>query len=242
MVGAVALALMDVVYPLGTGSRWSNNELRYSLRSLEMYYPDIGNVYVVGNCPSWVAGVNVVGCLDLYGKDYLRNALAKVMSVAVLRSASDSLLLMNDDMYLLREMADFPHCHVGPFPSGSPKGYYPEADTATLKYLRVNGVAEPLNFAIHRPRVIDRNLFREICWPLIGRHESLRWDSVYFNLARVSATYAPDVKARSWEEWQQLKQRPDLDCFSTSNGVVRQPKMQRLLSTLFPTRSRFEKV
>ena len=28
---------MDIVYCLGNGSKWDNNELRYSLRSVERY-------------------------------------------------------------------------------------------------------------------------------------------------------------------------------------------------------------
>jgi len=43
-----ASARVDVVYPLSNGSHWDNNELRYSLRSLEKYALNLGRVFVVG--------------------------------------------------------------------------------------------------------------------------------------------------------------------------------------------------
>jgi len=45
---------IDVVYPLGTGSKWGDNELRYSLRSLEKNFPDLGRVFIVGHKPPWL--------------------------------------------------------------------------------------------------------------------------------------------------------------------------------------------
>lgn len=40
---------MDIVYVIGTGSRWDNNELRYSLRSICHHGFNLGQVYIVGD-------------------------------------------------------------------------------------------------------------------------------------------------------------------------------------------------
>ena len=48
---------VDVVYALGTGSKWQDNELRYSLRSLEKFCGNLGRVFIVGHKPDWVTGV-----------------------------------------------------------------------------------------------------------------------------------------------------------------------------------------
>lgn len=49
---------IDVVYVLGNGSKWNDNELRYSLRSIEMYLDGYRNIYIIG-------GINKEGFLDL---------------------------------------------------------------------------------------------------------------------------------------------------------------------------------
>ena len=40
---------MDIVYVIGTGSKWQNNELRYSLRSICRFGRHLGDVYIVGD-------------------------------------------------------------------------------------------------------------------------------------------------------------------------------------------------
>lgn len=37
---------MDILYVIGRGSKWENNELRYSLRSLEKNGINVGNIFI----------------------------------------------------------------------------------------------------------------------------------------------------------------------------------------------------
>lgn len=46
---------MDIIYSIGSGSTWDNNELRYSLRSLDMYGKSYDRVFVVGNIPEFLS-------------------------------------------------------------------------------------------------------------------------------------------------------------------------------------------
>ena len=39
---------MDVVYILGKGSVWKDNEIRYSLRSIEKHLTGFDRVFIVG--------------------------------------------------------------------------------------------------------------------------------------------------------------------------------------------------
>ena len=48
---------MDVVYILGTGSTSNDNEIRYSLRSIEKYLIGFNVVYIVGECPKFLKGI-----------------------------------------------------------------------------------------------------------------------------------------------------------------------------------------
>ena len=47
---------MDILYIIGEGcSQCNNNELRYSLRSIEKYGKGVDRVFVVGYCPEWLS-------------------------------------------------------------------------------------------------------------------------------------------------------------------------------------------
>lgn len=55
---------MDVLYYIGGGSMHNNNELRYSLRSLQKHCRDLGKVWVVGNKPDFLQNVEYVWLED----------------------------------------------------------------------------------------------------------------------------------------------------------------------------------
>lgn len=46
---------MTIVYVIGRGSQWGNNELRYSLRSIAKYGQNIDRVIVAGYPPLWLS-------------------------------------------------------------------------------------------------------------------------------------------------------------------------------------------
>ncbi len=41
---------IDLVYILGKGSKWSDNEIRFSLRSIEKYF-DYRKIFIIGEKP-----------------------------------------------------------------------------------------------------------------------------------------------------------------------------------------------
>ena len=59
---------MDIVIPLGTESRWHDNELRFTLRSIEKHLTGYRNVIIVGWCPPWVQNVVHIKKEDWAGK------------------------------------------------------------------------------------------------------------------------------------------------------------------------------
>ena len=50
---------MDILYVVGTGSKWDNNELRYSLRSIDKYGINIDRVFIVGTKPDFCDGKSI---------------------------------------------------------------------------------------------------------------------------------------------------------------------------------------
>jgi hypothetical protein len=46
---------LDVLIPLGSGSKWQNNELRYCLRSIEKFASSFDRIFVIGDDPGFLS-------------------------------------------------------------------------------------------------------------------------------------------------------------------------------------------
>jgi hypothetical protein len=92
----------DVVY-LMAKSKW-DQELKYSLRSLERFFPQLGKVWIVGHLPEFIDPTTVV---HLPETNFLQNGVF-VESTAVrllneqLEGLTEDFILAQDDNYLLR--------------------------------------------------------------------------------------------------------------------------------------------
>lgn len=133
---------MDVVYILGSGSVWNDNEIRYSLRSLYDNVFDLGTVFVVGERPDWLANVNHVPVPDSYPEKW-QNAFLKVRHACTLPELSEEFLLMNDDFYFTQPQraADYPFFY---------SGFLPGWRVGTNEILRNYGHSFR-NYAVHVP-------------------------------------------------------------------------------------------
>ncbi len=87
--------MKDIVYPLGKGSVWKNNELRYSLRSFEKFAIGIRNVYLVGEFPDWINGIINLPCKDGPNKEI--NIANKIYTACLDPNLSDDFIFANDD-------------------------------------------------------------------------------------------------------------------------------------------------
>ena len=95
----------DAVYPLGVGSKWDKNELRYSLRSLEANFAELGNVYVVGYRPEWLAGAIHIPCDDPLPRNKDGNIIRKILRACRTPELSEEFLQVSDDQILLRPLS-----------------------------------------------------------------------------------------------------------------------------------------
>jgi radical SAM superfamily enzyme YgiQ (UPF0313 family) len=92
---------LDVVYVLGTGSNWDDNELRYSLRSLERNLSGLRSVYIVGHKPEWVQNVVHIPAEDPYGRNKDGNMIHKLLVACERDELSDVFISISDDQLLL---------------------------------------------------------------------------------------------------------------------------------------------
>jgi hypothetical protein len=144
---------MDIVYPLGKGTTWDNNEIRYSLRSVEKFLSGVENVWVVGEKPSWLKNVIHLPFPDITGVPW-RNTMAKLLHVCKQADLSDEFLYMNDDFFLhdYFDIETFPYLYRGNLPAGRRVSRLAalnrkENTTEILKQMRIT----TLDYDMHAP-------------------------------------------------------------------------------------------
>ena len=179
---------MDYVYICRSGD---NDELKYSLRSIEENMPE-GRVWVVGHRPIWYIG-DFISVDDIGGKfDNIRNCIKTVSEHSEI---SDDFVLMNDDFFALRPINKLNNYHGGLLENKimrykelrmAPK--YIRLLELTLKQLKESGINNPIDYDIHIPMTINKTMLKDaINLAFFPR-------SAYGNLAKLEATKITDVK------------------------------------------------
>ena len=99
--------LTDLVYVVGAGSRWQNNELRFSLRSVSANLKNVGNIFIVGEYPDFIKNCIHVPCEDIFDPAINAdgNMTHKLLKVCKRPDLSEDFLFMNDDFIINQPIA-----------------------------------------------------------------------------------------------------------------------------------------
>lgn len=105
---------MDIVYLLGSGSKWQNNEIRFSLRSVQKHIKGYRKIFVIGECPEWITGVEHLSFEEKF-KIPDKNIADKLAFAANHKKISANFLYMNDDIFFVKDfdIKDIPTTHKG---------------------------------------------------------------------------------------------------------------------------------
>lgn len=241
--------ITDLFYPVRPGSWWNYNDLKYSLRSVDMHYhtdghANYGQVFIVGTLPAFLDPDKVI---HIPAKDAsasaIRNVKAKLELVTRDERLSDNFLLMNDDMFFLRDCAELPTYHLGTLHhalavSEAPGiGYWFKVTDATRDRLMKDFVGEPLNYEVHAPMMLNKELATNTLWAM-PKDADLLFRSIYGNRYLVDGTLLHrDFKIHN----EQMFQNNVYSEFaSTSPTSIRLATVQAWLAELFPFPSRWE--
>ena len=96
---------VDAVFVIGTGSKNDNEELKYALRNLERNCPFVRDVYISGECPSWV-DTSVVKHLkwpDRFRHAKDANIIDKLRHACEQPGIAKKILFCSDDQFQTRE-------------------------------------------------------------------------------------------------------------------------------------------
>jgi hypothetical protein len=238
---------MDILYILGTGSTWKDNELRYSLRSVEKNIVDSGNVFIVGEKPDWLQNVYHISFPDAYQKKWC-NVYSKLTRACKSPALSSDFLLFNDDFFILQ-----------PIKAENYPFYFSSIMATQNSFLKTKVLTTPeiiaslmpkshgpvRNFSVHRPVRINKKKYAEMPQPDLtmagycGRN-------YYCNFYNVPGIQCPDVNISPNMTISQIERlvanRTDISIFS---DTARRPSFQEWINKKFPSPSTptlFEKI
>ncbi|MGD1848800.1 MAG: hypothetical protein ACFB10_25700 [Salibacteraceae bacterium] len=96
---------MDAVFPLSNGSKWNDNELRYTLRSLHQNFTPLNKIWIVGgHLPAWIKNARHLPFADPYRSSKDANLITAIIIACLEPDLSDDFLFMSDDQMLLRPL------------------------------------------------------------------------------------------------------------------------------------------
>lgn len=181
--------MKDLVYVVGTGSKWADNELRFSLRSVAKNLTGYGKVWIIGECPCFVQGVEhrYYPDNDLSGNNNDANMIDKIL-FACQQEISEEFIFMNDDFFILKPMhvEDIPVMHKGDMTEKPQQfwritGIWQQRLLNTFNSLKARGMTTML-YDMHCPMPMNKKLFPEVIKDWDYRPEpGLNFRSIYGN-------------------------------------------------------------
>lgn len=216
----------------------NNEELRYSIRSVEKNAP-VRNVWVVGGKPEWYTG-NFIPTKPI-GNAYenVRNNLRHVLATPEI---SEDFVLMNDDFFIIRNVNSVSLYYGGLLSNRYREhqelvgpNFYANFLRKTDTVLKQMGIREPLNYELHVPMPFNKTKLAET----IDQRFSIR--SFYGNMHGLGGEdIVKDVKIYSHVSFVASSSSLDngTPFVSTEDGSFIQIK--DYLQSLFPDPSCYE--
>ena len=236
---------MDLCYVLGTGSSWDNNELRYSLRSIETYLSGIEKVFVVGHRPNFLTNVIHLPFSDRFPCKE-KNIMLKLARACGHPELSTEFLHIHDDHFCLapQEAELIPYWHGGALErtakSVKQGNHWRDAVLNTHKVLTLRGLTTD-NYDLHYPMIFNKDLYP-------GIMDIYNWKeprgyvvkSLYANTMKIKGVRSPDLKINERLSFGSMVARlQGRSWFSLGNGGL-SGEFKKLLMALYPDKSKFE--
>lgn len=225
---------MDIVYFVKDTPK--NEELKYSLRSVEKNFPH-RNVWFIGGCPKGLFPDKQLKVRQNHSTKW-ENTNDLLRAACMCDEISNNFILFNDDFFVLKPVREVPYYYEGSIRHriGQLKGYqhseYREKMEGCRNMLLVRGYDEK-NFAVHMPMIINKEKMLACMkrFPV-----GLMWRSLYGNFIGVEGTPTKDQKIVT-----RTQPAPALFPYvSTNDGSFRDGVVGRQIRMLFPHPSSFE--
>lgn len=234
--------MIDIVIPLGNGSYWHNNEIMYCLRGIEKYVKNYRHIYIIGNKPEWITGVQEYHRPDPFNHE--RNIYEKIKFACELPEISDRFLFMNDDHFLLSEIDAniYPYYYRLTLDEKISARTRPDGYRKSMENTRSILTSDRQKyFDIHTPIVYDKKLFLEV-------NAEVNWarpmgyviKSLYCNKIGIDGMEMRDLKLKGPMKYGELRRKiQGRHVFSISDSAINKD-FECLMSELYPNPSKYE--
>jgi len=236
----------NLLYILGSGSKWQNNEIRYSIRSAEKYVGNLGRVFIVGEFPKFLSRKNKkITYIEVHDftSHKLRNAIRKLRIAVMNPDVPENFILMNDDFFFMKPMRVLPLWHRGFMKDTVAQhetkgGYYFMALQDTYNMLSFTcKIKNPLDYEVHTPMHFEKSKLYETLALAEKLNDEVLIRSLYANMYNLGGEYRDDVKLKVYEDIDDYFEK---DLLSTDDKIVQTEKLQRLMVQKFSKMSHFE--
>lgn len=227
----------DIVYILRDGK---NEELRYSLRSVERNYPH-KRVIFYGGKPDGIEP-------DLFvpyaqpGDTKWEKVRNTIELICKNDNLSEDFILFNDDFFIMKPVETPTNYYDGTLDEqiktieGATFGRHSEYSDRLrhlLETLNRAGIEEPLSYAHHTPMIINRKKMLET---LKKYPNEPMFRALYGNINQIGGENMPDVKF-----YQRRQPFPVGQYVSTADESWEQEKIGQIIRGKFAQQSRFER-
>lgn len=246
----------DIVYTLVDTSHNDFMELKYSLRSLELYGLNYGMLVIVGGLPSWIDSSKIIH-IEAEDKFYkTKNIMTKVLAAAQSNKVTEDFWHFNDDYFFLQshDFKTLESCkherNLYNYVWGKNReklrfNHYTRIVERT--YSELNKRNLPIEFYdVHLPFKYNSNVYQDMT-------TKFSWEckqklgfiirSIYGNYINMDAkTITRDVKIKDMCTVPgTIKHLKNQNLCMFSSGEKDQHNLVKILQTLYPNKSKWEK-
>jgi hypothetical protein len=211
---------MDIFIPVGGPQNNDYRELRYTLRSLEKHMLDLGTVYLAGDLPSWLTGVEILNILDIPNNPN-RDVQNKLMFFCQQEEPTEDFLFCHDDTLANEDFTaeDLPF-------------YCAQEGQGSIH--------NPLYFQVHTPVRYNRKYYSELfANPDNNKVASPR--AFYLNYYQAPATKIDEVVLRVGAGVKPYhEQIAGAPFYSLNDRAAGKPEFEQMMADLFPEPSKYE--
>lgn len=244
---------MNILYVLGNGSKWGDNELRYSLRSIDKFGMNVGGIYLCGTHMPKFLNEKIRFSKFCGERGHPSKNVAAEISQAIEEFGDDlggDFLLSSDDHFYTKptDFDRYPYYDKGELPSELSQGIfgdlrYTRTLVNTRRLLEEAGLPTR-NYAHHANAHIDARIWRK-CSPIFKKADAMDGGAeptcVALNALAAesgfSAAPRKDIKIRSGNE---IVKTLKSECFSVYDSAI-EDGVGEWLKMAFPTPSKWER-
>lgn len=239
--------MIDLIIPLGGGSKSKNDELRLFLRSLEKYGRGIRDVIIVASDPpAWLQNVRIIQMDDPLKHNKDGNIIRKVLAAATSDDITPEFIWTSDDCVLLSEF-DFES--LPPVFNGRCKADFPENGSIwqrrvrrTFEYLESRGLRLPHNYEAHTPqRFPTRKLLRAMRNIDYQTGIGYTINTLFYGLLGITGGFDQTIFKRTCETESAGKDAQLSRMLCGYNDRAFAGGLRARLFKLFPDKSKYEK-